>query len=187
VTDLVVATFADLDTTTLYALLKLRTDVFVVEQECAYPELDGRDTEPGTLHVWMRDDEAGPPLGYLRVLAEPDGGARIGRVCVSAAARGGGAADRLMRAAIDLAGPRHCVLDAQSYLLDFYGRYGFTPTGPEYIEDGIPHVPMARPACPARAGPGRAGPGRPAPAGGRGEAAYGMLATSSAIVRRRPV
>src|SRR5690606_34048120 len=74
-----VASFAELDAPTLYRLLKLRVDVFVVEQKCAYPELDGRDLEPETRHLWI-EDGAGAPLAYLRVLREPDGAARIGRV-----------------------------------------------------------------------------------------------------------
>ncbi len=156
------AAFAELDAATLYALLRLRTDVFVVEQECAYPELDGRDTEPGTLHVWLptRDSAAAQRgtepqrgteaqrsaevQGYLRILTESDGGARIGRVCVAAKARGSGAAGRLMTEALRLVGDRPCVLDAQSHLVAFYTRYGFAPAGPEFVEDGIPHTPMAR-------------------------------------------
>jgi ElaA protein len=141
-----VAAFDELDVGTLYALLRLRCDVFVVEQECAYPELDGRDTEPATRHVWLPGNESDEPSGYLRVLADPDGNARIGRVCVARKARGSGAAGRLMTAALDLVGARGCVLDAQAHLVEFYRRYGFSPTGPEYVEDGIPHVPMARPA-----------------------------------------
>ncbi len=140
------AAFADLDGATLYALLRLRCDVFVVEQACAYPELDGRDTEPTTRHLWLTDDDGPDPVAYLRVLADPDGSARIGRVCVARKARGAGAAGRLMAAALALTGGRRCVLDAQSHLTAFYARFGFAPTGPEYLEDGIPHVPMARPA-----------------------------------------
>lgn len=135
------AAFDELDTTTLYALLRLRVDVFVVEQACPYPELDGRDLEPGTRHLWL--DRDGAPIAYLRLLIEPDH-PRIGRVCVAKHARGGGHAARLMDAALDLVGDQPCVLDAQSYLVDFYARYGFSPTGPEYVDDGIPHVPMAR-------------------------------------------
>jgi ElaA protein len=142
----VVAAFADLDGATLYTLLRLRCDVFVVEQACAYPELDGRDTEPAARHLWLTDDDGADPVAYLRVLADPDGSARIGRVCVARKARGAGAAGRLMAAALALTGGRRCVLDAQSHLTAFYARFGFSPTGPEYLEDGIPHVPMARPA-----------------------------------------
>ena len=79
------AAFADLDVATLYALLRLRVDVFVVEQECAYPELDGRDVEPSALHCWI-DDDAGP-VAALRILREPDGAARIGRVVTAPRAR----------------------------------------------------------------------------------------------------
>jgi ElaA protein len=137
-----VATFGELDASTLYALLRLRVDVFVVEQHCPYPELDGRDTEPGTRHVWFADDA---PQAYLRILTERDGAFRIGRVCTSATARGAGLSGRLLGAALELVGNAPCVLDAQSYLVEFYARFGFFPTGPEYVEDGIPHIPMRRP------------------------------------------
>lgn len=76
------APFADLDVSTLYALLRLRSDVFVVEQQCVYPDLDGRDTEPDTVHVWLTDP-SGAVTACLRVLTEPDGTARIGRVVTS--------------------------------------------------------------------------------------------------------
>jgi ElaA protein len=137
------AAFADLDAATLYALLRLRVDVFVVEQHCAYPEIDGRDTEPGALHLWLADEPT-RPLGYLRLLTELDGAARIGRVAVARSARGAGLAARLMREALDHVGDRPCVLDAQAGLVDFYAGFGFVVTGPEYLEDGIPHVPMRR-------------------------------------------
>lgn len=139
-----VAPFAALDTRTLYELLRLRVDVFVVEQKCAYPELDGRDTEPETRHVWL--SRAGVPVAYLRILAEPGGVARVGRVVVAAAERGSGASGRLMAAALDEIGDRPSVLDAQAHLVRFYERYGYAVTGPQFVEDGIPHVPMAKPA-----------------------------------------
>ncbi|MBF9128368.1 GNAT family N-acetyltransferase [Plantactinospora sp. S1510] len=137
-----VASFADLNARTLHDLLKLRVDVFVVEQECAYPELDGRDVEPGARHLWLSRN--GLPIAYLRLLSDPDGVERIGRVAVARSDRGGGHAGRLMAEALTVVGHRTCVLEAQSYLVDFYARYGFTPSGPEYVEDGIPHVPMRR-------------------------------------------
>ncbi|MFI5928109.1 GNAT family N-acetyltransferase [Micromonospora sp. NPDC051543] len=146
-TEIRTALFADLDARTLHDLLKLRIDVFVVEQNCPYPELDGRDVEPGTRHVWLTDGDA--LMAYLRILADPDGVARIGRVVVAPAARGGGHAGRLMAAALDLVGDRPCVLEAQSHLVAFYARHGFTVSGPEYVEDGIPHTPMRRDARPA--------------------------------------
>jgi ElaA protein len=139
------AAFAELTTATLYALLKLRVDVFVVEQRAAYPELDGRDTEPATRHLWL--ERAGAPVGYLRMLAEPGGAVRIGRVVVARPERGSGVAGRLLAAALARVGDRECVLDAQSPQVGFYARRGFVATGPEYRDDdGIPHVPMRRPS-----------------------------------------
>jgi ElaA protein len=130
----------------LYRLLKLRCDVFVVEQQCAFPELDGRDTEPGTAHLWL-DGEHGEVAAYLRVLTEPDGAARISRVVTAKSARGQGLAAHLLQAALDHIGPgRVTVLDAQAYAIRFYERFGFAPSGPPFHEDGIEHLPMRRPA-----------------------------------------
>jgi ElaA protein len=150
--------FADLAPDVLYALLKLRVDVFVVEQACAYPELDGRDTEPGTRHLWVtetggsspREATAGArpaePLAYLRLLAEPDGTMRIGRVVTAPKARGEGHAKRLMAAALEADPAAATVLDAQSHLVGWYSKFGFEPSGAEFLEDGIPHTPMRRAA-----------------------------------------
>jgi ElaA protein len=141
-----VAAFGELDAYTLYALLRLRAEVFVVEQECAYLDLDGLDPVPGTRHLWL--ERAGEPVAYLRILAAApaDGECWIGRVVVAKQARGEGLAARLLEAALDLVGERRCQLNAQSYLVGFYRRYGFVPTGPEFLDDGIPHTPMARAA-----------------------------------------
>jgi len=134
----------DLDGSTLYALLRLRVDVFVVEQRAAYPELDGRDLEERTRHYWLADHE-GTVLGTLRLLKEPDGGYRIGRVCTRADVRGRGLGAQLMTAAMAEARGRPCVLEAQTPQVAFYERFGFAAAGPEYVDDdGIPHVPMAR-------------------------------------------
>ena len=137
--ELRVASFRDLEATTLYKILKLRSDVFVVEQECFYADLDGRDTEPGTRHVWFsRGDEI---AAYLRILDDGDV-ERIGRVVVAPDARGTGLAGRLMAEALTVIGHRTSVLDAQAHLVGLYGKFGYEQTGPEYLEDGIPHVPM---------------------------------------------
>lgn len=138
------AAFADLAPATLYAILRLRVDTFIVEQRCPYPELDGRDTEPTARHLWLERD--GAPVAYLRLLTEPDGRARIGRVVVAPAARGAGLAGELMRAALTRIGERECLLDAQAHLVRLYTGLGFQASGPEFLEDGIPHVPMRRPA-----------------------------------------
>lgn len=139
VTRIRTASFDELDPRTAYLLWQLRERVFVVEQECAYLDLDGRDLEPATRHVWV--DEGGLPVAYLRVL-EDDEGMRIGRVLVDQGSRGRGLAEELMKAALDVVDGRRCRLDAQSYLVGWYGRLGFEPCGEEFLEDGIPHVPM---------------------------------------------
>jgi ElaA protein len=138
------ASFADLDTSTLYRLLELRCAVFIVEQEAAYLDIDGRDLEPATRHVWV--ERAGRPVAYLRVLDETDGLLRVGRVVVAKEARGSGVASRLMAAALEIVGDRPSVLDAQAHLADFYARFGYAVSGAGFVEDGIPHVPMARAA-----------------------------------------
>ena len=135
------ARFADLDTTTLYGILRLRSEVFVVEQNCVYPDLDGRDDEPGTRHVWF--ERAGELRAYLRILDDGET-PRIGRVVTDPKARGLGLAGRLVAEALTIIGDRPSTLEAQAHLAAFYGRYGFEQTGPEYVEDGIPHIPMRR-------------------------------------------
>jgi ElaA protein len=140
--DLRSAAFADLDTTTLYGILRLRSDVFVVEQNCVYLDLDGRDTEPGTRHLWFERD--GEIRAYLRLLTDGET-QRIGRVVTAPKARGTGLAARLVEEALTIIGDRPSALEAQAYLANFYAKFGFQQTGPEYIEDGIPHIPMRRP------------------------------------------
>ncbi len=138
-----VARTADLDAVTLYGLLRLRVDVFVVEQACAYPELDGRDLEPATRHLWTADTAG--PTAYIRLL-DDGGSARIGRVCTRFDARGAGLAAHLMRSALDLCAGRDVVLNAQSHLAGWYARFDFGADGPAFVEDGIPHTPMRRSA-----------------------------------------
>ena len=143
VTTLHVGSPRELSLVEAYPILRLRVDVFVVEQDCAYPELDGRDLEPNTDWLWATD-ESGSVIATLRVLADPDGRARIGRVATAPAARSTGVASQLLRRALDSIGvEREIVMDAQSYLQAWYERFGFVATGPEYLEDGIPHVPMS--------------------------------------------
>lgn len=134
------ARFTELDAATLYALLRLRVDVFVVEQACPYPELDGRDTEPATLHLWV--EREGRVVGCLRLL-DIDLECRVGRVCVDLTARGEGLAEELVRAALERC-DGSVVLDAQSHLAGWYERLGFDVDGPGFVEDGIAHVPMRR-------------------------------------------
>lgn len=134
---------ADLDAEDFYRVLRLRVDVFVVEQNCAYAELDGRDLEAGTRHFWI-DAADEHVLGYLRLLEEPAGLFRIGRVCTAGSARGMGLGRKLMRTAVAEVRQSPVVLSGQTYALEFYRSFGFEPTGDEYTEDGIPHVDMRR-------------------------------------------
>jgi predicted GNAT family N-acyltransferase len=136
-----IARFADLTPHEVYGLCRLRVDVFVVEQRCPYPELDGRDTEAGTEHLWFEED--GEVLATIRVL--DDGATRaIGRVATAPGQRGRGLAARLVQEGIARWGGRPLTLGAQAHLQGWYERLGFRPSGPEYVEDGIPHVPMRR-------------------------------------------
>ncbi|WP_166845843.1 GNAT family N-acetyltransferase [Isoptericola sp. BMS4] len=140
---IITAPLDELDPRTAFDVCRLRQDVFVVEQRCAYPDLDDRDLEPATRHVVLRDGAR--VVATARVL---DDGAeqRIGRVVCHQDVRGTGASGALMRAALDAATAaapsQDVVLGAQSPLVDWYGRFGFEPDGPEYLEDDIPHTPM---------------------------------------------
>lgn len=173
---------AELDASTLYRILQLRVDVFVVEQQCPYRELDGRDLEPGTRWLWATD--AGTVVATLRILREENRTARIGRVATAPQARTGGIATALMRRALQVldtardaapdawletegteqarsADGQHprtadVLLDAQTPLAGWYQRFGFEAAGPEFVEDGISHLPMRRPASAGRP-PGRSG------------------------------
>lgn len=139
--------FPDLDVPTLYAVLRLREQVFVVEQACAYLDADGRDPDA---HHLLGDDDHGL-VAYLRAFPpDPRGEAWIGRVVVAARARGRGLGHALMREGLDRVGdawgPCPVRLSAQAHLEQFYGALGFETTGPAYDEDGIPHVPMTKSA-----------------------------------------
>ena len=135
-----VAGFDELPVRTAYDVWRLRQQVFVVEQDCPYPDLDGRDLEDLTRHVVLLDD---------------GGWSRIGRVVVAPAARGRGLAAVMMDEAMALCGDREVRLDAQTGLTGFYEGYGFVVTGPEFDEDGVMHVPMARASRSGQARPPR--------------------------------
>jgi ElaA protein len=138
------AALAEIDPGTLYRILRLRSEVFVIEQNCVYLDQDGRDSEPSARQLWIERD--GEVVATLRLLVDEGGVRRIGRVATAASARGAGLGAALMHRALELCDGAPIVLDAQSYLVDWYRAFGFEPSGPEYVEDGIPHVPMARPA-----------------------------------------
>ena len=141
--------FCELTTTNLYELLRLRVDVFVVEQACPYPELDGKDTHGKTLHVAIRMP-GGILAAYLRVLAPGVSypGVSFGRVVTAKTFRGRGLSHELIKKAVDLARvnwpgiPIH--IGAQEYLTAFYQTHGFEVTSTIYLEDNIPHIDMVR-------------------------------------------
>jgi ElaA protein len=142
---------SELSASDLYAALELRAAVFVVEQACAYLDPDGRDLEATTEHLWI-DGPAGDMAAYLRVLLEPDGTHRIGRVVTAIGRRDERLASRLLEAALEgVEGA--VVLSAQSNHTSLYERHGFRPDGPEFLDDGIPHTPMRRPPDGSQRGP----------------------------------
>jgi ElaA protein len=137
--DIHVAAFTALSPTALYGIAKLRQDVFIVEQQCAYPDLDARDIEQTARHMWIESDSR--IVSALRLLDEGDGVHRISRVVTAVDHRGKGLANALMSHAIELAG-RPLVLNAQEYLERWYAALGFEVCGDRWDDGGIWHVPM---------------------------------------------
>ena len=136
---------SQIDPVTLYGILRLRSAVFVVEQQCAYADMDGRDLEPDAVLLWI--ERAGDVVATLRILAD-SAGWRIGRVATAQTARADGLGALLMNRALELTAGQNVVLDAQAYLEPWYQRFGFVRTGEQFIEDGIRHVPMIKKASP---------------------------------------
>ena len=135
----------DLSSHDLHDILQLRSAVFVVEQACVFLDIDGRDAEPNAEQLWVRDEHG--VVATARILDEGDGTWSIGRVVTRPDARSSGTASRLMAEAIatlEDRGVGTIGLGAQSHLADWYRRFGFEVSGDEYVEDGIPHVPMRR-------------------------------------------
>ncbi|MGO2141116.1 MAG: GNAT family N-acetyltransferase [Leucobacter sp.] len=149
---------------TFHDIAKLRQEVFVVEQDCVYLDLDGRDLEPTTEQFWVAfspgdgsaQSSSTPGEGArngsdvaatLRVLdesASEPGLRAIGRVVTSPEHRGKSLAAALVEAVIAAHGDEPLYLEAQSHLTGWYARFGFEVAGEEFIEDGIPHTPMRR-------------------------------------------
>lgn len=137
--------FDALNTITLYKILQLRSAVFVVEQACAYQDMDDKDLN--ALHLWCEHPE-GHVIAYCRLL--PPGisytESSIGRVVTAAQIRNTGTGRKLMEQAISHlreTDPHLAIrISAQSYLEKFYSSLGFETTGPGYLEDNIPHIEM---------------------------------------------
>lgn len=140
---LIIKKFNELTVLELYKILKARVDVFVVEQKCAYGEIDGKDAD--AYHIFYTD-ENGEIAAYLRLFPKPDdrNTAQIGRVLT--VKRGKGLGEKLMNSAVDFAKKTlratslYC--EAQTYAVGFYQKVGLQVSSEEFLEDGIPHVKM---------------------------------------------
>ncbi len=129
----------------LHDLLRLRVDVFVVEQRCPYPELDGKDIDPGTHHLWYADDQGvTASLRLLESQIESGNTHQIGRVVTRQDVRGYGLATELMTRAHRHVQDQPTHLNAQTYLQPWYETLGYEVVGEEFVEDDIAHVPMKR-------------------------------------------
>lgn len=139
-----IKTFQELNTIELYQILQLRSEVFVVEQDCVYQDLDFKDQK--SLHVFgCKNDKI---VAYTRIFKPGDyfDNASIGRVVVAVNERKYGFGHDLMKASIkaiqDLFKVDTITISAQKYLKKFYETHQFNQVGAEYLEDGIPHIRM---------------------------------------------
>lgn len=139
--------FEDLSPEKLYRIMRLRAEVFIVEQNCPYQDADGKDQK--SFHVMGYDSDR-ELVTYCRILPEnisyPE--VSIGRVVSSSKVRGKGAGKLLMERALEeielLFGNEPVRIGAQLYLKKFYESFGFVVISDEYMEDGIPHIEMLR-------------------------------------------
>jgi ElaA protein len=138
--ELKVKTFSELTTGELYEILKSRAEIFVVEQNCVYQDLDDRDQS--SLHIFF--EEKGRVKAYLRAFALDDQTVQIGRVLTLR--HGTGLGGRLLKEGIRQVWERYAAdriyIEAQCYATGFYEREGFRICTEEFLEDGIPHVGM---------------------------------------------
>lgn len=140
--------FGDLNIYQLYQIMRLRQEVFVVEQDCAYLDADGHDTKGWHVLGYDNDNQL---IAYTRILPKgtsyPDY-VSLGRVVTAQHERKKGIARRLMLKTLecveDIFGAQPVKISAQTYLTDFYQSLQFETVGEEYLEDGIPHIAMVR-------------------------------------------
>ena len=144
--DIEVKPFSELSNHELYAILKLRAAVFVVEQDCAYQDLDDKDIE--ALHVMGKEN--GKLVAYSRIFKAGDyfAEASMGRIVVDSAHRSHGLGKEIVlaseQAIAEHFNDKPVKLSAQSYLQNFYIELGYQAVGEEYLEDGIPHIAMIK-------------------------------------------
>ena len=132
--------FHELSTNELYEILKARAEIFVVEQNCVYQDLDGKDIN--SLHVFHEED--GKVTAYLRAFRKDDETAQMGRVLTLN--HGTGLGGRLLKEGIkeirEKLRPKRIYIESQCHAIGFYEREGFRVCSEEFLEDGIPHVQM---------------------------------------------
>lgn len=141
-----VKTFDELGTEELYQIIRARVDVFVVEQNCPYQDLDNYDQL--AIHLWAEKDAE--VMAYCRIFDKaikyPE--TSIGRVITTQKARGKGLGRQLIAYAVQIIENRLKTKDirisAQDYLIKFYSDFGFRDTGKKYLEDNLPHTEMIR-------------------------------------------
>lgn len=142
----IVKTFKELNTEELYTILQLRSEVFVVEQDCVYQDIDGKDQK--ALHVLGYKDET--IIAYTRIFKPGDyfENASIGRVLVKKSERQFKYGYDIMKASIEAIRSNYnektIKISAQKYLKTFYNNLGFNSVGEPYLEDGIPHIAMVK-------------------------------------------
>jgi ElaA protein len=143
---IVTKTFSELSTLQLYAILQLRSEVFVVEQDCVYQDIDDKDQK--ALHViGIKNDKV---VAYTRIFKPGDyfSKASIGRVVVAKNERSHGFGFQIMEDSIktikNVLKQSSIKISAQTYLKDFYLSLGFQQVGDTYLEDGIPHIAMIK-------------------------------------------
>ena len=139
--------WGDLTTDEVYAFLKLRTDVFFLEQKIDETELDDRDREPATRHYWIADDLG--TAAYLRTLVDGeaehlDAHRIVGRVVVREDRRGEGLSQKLLAEVLSRHGTEAMMLHAQAYIEPLYAKFGFVAFGDVFEEAGIQHQSMYR-------------------------------------------
>ncbi|MBZ9615120.1 GNAT family N-acetyltransferase [Clostridium estertheticum] len=136
--------FEELKVEEIYKILEIRNEIFIVEQQCDYQDCDGKDEN--AYHLYLQDN--GKIIAYLRILKKGVSydEISIGRVLVQKNYRGKGRSRELMLKAINFIelklNEKEIKIQAQSYLVNFYGSLGFKETSNEYLEDNIPHIDM---------------------------------------------
>ena len=132
--------WAELSTSEVENIFSLRSEVFVVEQDCVYQDIDGKDQK--AKHVLGKKENE--IVAYARIFKPGDyfKEASFGRAVVKKTERGKGIGDELVITSMKNISYNEIKISAQSYLKNFYGKHGFVAKGEEYLEDGIPHTAM---------------------------------------------